>query len=272
VRRGPRGGPGDLQVRLARAEQLLADADVGAAEGPLAVLVSVLRHQLGRLGEVEPAPVRAGDGVPPLLDLDRAAPIIVGELELAIPALEQAVPTPLAEAGRQASSAVVETWLDDVALVDPRLGFWIQLAAAPVLELGAREVSLPKDWTGAACPCCGGGPQASAIAEESGEFMAGSPRSLVCGRCATWWSYPRVTCATCGEEDPRLVEGYLTQDRRWVRVDTCATCRSYIKTFDLRQPGAVHVIPLVDDIATLTLDVWAQHHGYSRPTTSLAGV
>jgi formate dehydrogenase accessory protein FdhE len=268
MRRGPRGGPAQLQIRLSRADHLLADAAPSVA-GPFSVLAAVLRHQLGRLDLVAPAPIHPGA---PLLDLAGAAPAIVAELPLTVAALADLVPAPLAEAGTQLSAAVVETWLDDPALVDPRLAFWVLAAAGPVLERGAASVSPPGDWQGAACPACGASPQASVIAEESGEFMAGSPRSLVCGRCATWWPYRRATCAGCGEEDPRLIEAFLDDGHRWVRVDTCATCRSYVKTFDLREPGAVDVVPLVDDVASLTLDVWAQQRGFTRSSTSLAGV
>ncbi|MDQ3738014.1 MAG: formate dehydrogenase accessory protein FdhE, partial [Actinomycetota bacterium] len=122
------------------------------------------------------------------------------------------------------------------------------------------------------CPVCGGQPQASVIAEESGEFMAGSPRSLVCGRCASWWPFSRATCAGCGEDDSRSIESFLVEEQRWVRVDTCATCRAYIKTFDFRERGAVDVVPLVDDVASLTLDVWVQGRGFTRSALSFAGV
>ena len=277
MRRGSRGGPGALEARLARAERLLGE-EVGAAHAPLSVLVAVLHHQQARAG-VAPVASRTDDGAFPLLDVQGAAPSMVQELGLAITALRAAVPPALGEAGNQLralapseSAAVVETWLDDMALVEPRLGFWVRVAAGPVLETGATGVAIPDEWKGAACPVCGGQPQASAIAEESGEFMAGSPRSLVCGRCAAWWPYPRVTCAVCGEDDPRLMESFIVEGGRSVRVDTCATCRGYIKTFDLRERGAVDLVPLVDDVATLALDVWAQQRGFSRSAPSLAGV
>lgn len=277
MRRGPRGGPGRFDARLARTQQHLA-AGAGAARDPLSVLATVLRHQLTR-AENLPSPVESPAEGFPRLDLAKATPVIVEELVAAVHALQPEVPTPLAEAGQRLqqltpgeAAAVVETWLDDTTLVEPRLGFWLQVAAAPVLEIAARAVALPDDWRGAACPVCGGLPRASAIAEESGEFMAGSPRSLVCGRCATWWPFARITCAACGEEDSRQISAYLAEPQSWARVDTCATCHSYVKTFDLRQPGAIDVIPLVDDVATLTLDLWAIDRGFSRPTPSLAGV
>jgi FdhE protein len=111
----------------------------------------------------------------------------------------------------------------------------------------------------------------SVIAEESGEFMGGSPRSLVCTRCASWWSFPRAICALCGQDDPRSMSGFLVPGNRVVRVDCCETCHGYVKTFDLRQAGAAEVVPLVDDVATLHLDLWARDRGFNRASLSLAG-
>lgn len=278
MRRRPRGGPGEFGSRLARAEQLLDQAS-GATRGPLSVLVAVLRYQRDRSTAAPVAPRQPDPEGFPLLDLDAAVPAVVEEVPSAVAALHDAVPEPLREAGAHLRTlepsplaAVVETWVDDVTLVDPRLGFWLRVAAAPVIELGARDIVVPDGWKGSACPVCGGQAQASVIAEESGEFMAGSPRSLVCGRCGSWWSFPRATCVGCGEEDPRSMESFLVEEQGRARVDTCATCRGYIKTFDLRERGGVEVIPLVDDVATLTLDIWAQQRGFTRSAASLAGV
>ncbi|MGH9246576.1 MAG: formate dehydrogenase accessory protein FdhE [Acidimicrobiales bacterium] len=289
MRRGPRGGPGDFDARLARAEKLAAAS--AAAREPLLVAMAVLRHQRQRAEEklVQSAADAAASGAAvsttrggfPRLYLTTCLFALRDELALAVGDLAASAPAPLAREGRVLAglppvlqAETIETWLDDPSLVDPRSGFWLGAAAAPILELAARAHGPVSDdeWRGAACPMCGGPPQASAIAEESGEFMAGSPRSLVCGRCATWWSYPRITCPSCGEEDPRRAESFLPGDRRWVRVDACETCRGYVKSFDLREQGAGDVVPLVDDIATLALDVWAQDRGFTRPTVSLAGV
>ena len=38
-------------------------------------------------------------------------------------------------------------------------------------------------------------------------------------------------------------------------LDTCPACHGYIKTFDLRAPGTKEVVPLVDDVAKLPLDL-----------------
>ena len=287
--RSGRGKPGDVAARLVRAERLAASD--GIAAGPLAMLVAVLRHHQARAGAdlirseagLLAASIDANRAAArfPLLDLDAGAGPVMAELDVAVEALVGSVPDLLAGAGRTLASwsgperrELVEAWLDDPSLVDPLLAFWVRVAAGPVLETAAVGAAVPssEQWRGSACPVCGGQAQVSVIAEESGEFLGGSPRSLVCGRCATWWSFPRAVCAVCGEEDPRNLGSYLVEDQRWVRVDACETCHGYVKTFDLREAGGRDAVPLVDDVATLTLDLWAGEQGLVRPAASFAGV
>jgi len=45
-----------------------------------------------------------------------------------------------------------------------------------------------------------------------------------------------------------------------------------VKTFDLREPGAPELVPLVDDVATVALDRWGHDQGVARPLVSFAGV
>lgn len=220
----------------------------------------------------------------PLLDLSRGAGSIVEEIGPAFSTLTAAgsnLPRPLAEAGADLTGRdlleqedLVTTWLDDPSLLDPRLALWISIAAGPILEGAAAKMDPPskEDWQGRACPMCGDVPQCSAIVEESGGFMQGAPRYLICGRCAGWWVFPRAVCPSCGEDDSRRISSYAADVWIWARVDACETCRVYVKTFDLRVKGAGDVVPLVDDVATLALDVWAHETGLERPRLSLAGV
>jgi formate dehydrogenase accessory protein FdhE len=284
------GGPGDFRERLDRARTI--ERSPAAAE-PLDFLVSVLDHQLGRSlqGGMRSSAARVSSGALearltdrwPLLDLTAAADPLVQEVSEAVRVLAGAppVPAPLAQSGRGLLAAgdgevrsLVEAWLDDPSLLDPRIGAWLRIAAAPLLELAAAGIDPPSrdEWSGPVCPMCGGAPQCSVIVEESGAFLQGSPRYLICARCAARWSFPRSVCVWCGEEDSRRLGPYSADGQDGVRIDACDTCRHYIKTFDLRVPGARQVVPLVDDIATLALDVWAHEQGMSRPALSLAGV
>jgi hypothetical protein len=270
----------------------------------LALVTSVLRFQAGRA----PAPavvaaagavtagadLRLAAGRFPLLDLAAAVAPIGAEIPLAVTALGAGLPEPLVAAGMALSETghpgdgrvgapspanpdrdgLVEAWLEDPAGPEAVLGFWVRVAAAPILEAARAAVATPQrdDWSGAACPACGGLAQVSVIAEESGEFMGGSPRSLVCGRCAGWWTFPRAICTWCSEADPRRLPSFVPDERRAVRVDGCETCASYVKTFDLREPGGAVMVPLVDDVATVSLDLWAHDQGLARPLVSFAGV
>lgn len=289
-RRG--GGPGDFAARLGRVERLLA-ADDGAAgaAAPLTLLGSVLRFQAGR---VRAAAVVAAVGAVaagaelrqaaerfPLLDLPAAVAPIAAEIPLAVAGLGTDLPDPLLAGGMALTGAtdeqregLVEQWLDDPATPEPVLGFWVRVAGGPILEGGRAAIGTPSrdEWTGAACPACGGPPQVSVIAEESGEFMGGSPRSLVCGRCAGWWTFPRMKCAWCGEGDPRRLPSFVPDEGKVARIDGCETCSSYVKTFDLREAGGIELVPLVDDVATVSLDLWANDQGLARHMVSFAGV
>ncbi|MDQ4027773.1 MAG: formate dehydrogenase accessory protein FdhE [Actinomycetota bacterium] len=289
--RATRGGPGDFKGRLARAAAIESSA---ATAGPLALLVRVLGHQLARSADpsVQAAGAQvAAEAIPnrlvqrfPLLDLAASVEAIVAELEPAVATLAHthiSMPAPLATIGRETIERpelerreLVATWIDDPSLLDSRLAQWVRVAAAPILEHAAGRVDPPSrdEWSGSACPACGDVPQASVIVEESGAFLQGAPRYLICARCASWWVFPRARCPSCGEDDSRRLGPYVADEWRWARIDACDTCRAYMKTFDLRDRGAREVIPLVDDVATLALDVWAHQMGFHRPALSLAGV
>lgn len=287
--KGRRGSPGDFESRLAR---VAAIEPSSATAAPLAFLSAVLHHQRDRAAATSVQATAAQVGANsisdrlvehfPLLDLAASVETVLEEIPAAVAALGQPVaPGPLEDAGKDLAARtkaeqreLVESWLDDPSLLDPRIAAWIAVAAGPVLELAAAEVKPPskEEWSGPACPACGGPPQVSVIREESGEFMAGSPRYLVCGRCALWWSFARATCPWCGEDDSRRVGSFSPEGKRLVRIDACDACRAYVKTFDLREPGGKDIVPLVDDVATLTLDVWAHEKGLQRPGVSLAGV
>jgi FdhE protein len=72
----------------------------------------------------------------------------------------------------------------------------------------------------------------------------------------------RVVCPNCGEEAFDRLPVYTAEDFPHVRIDACDTCRRYLKTIDLTKNGLA--VPLVDDIASLPLDLWAGERGYRR--------
>jgi len=45
-------------------------------------------------------------------------------------------------------------------------------------------------------------------------------------------------------------------------VEACDRCRSYIKTVDMTKSGRAE--PIVDEMASIPLDLWAQKQGYTN--------
>jgi len=117
--------------------------------------------------------------------------------------------------------------------------------------------------TGPRCPVCDGAPVVGVLREEG----HGARRRLVCGLCFTEWDYLRVVCVKCGEQRFEALPVFSAEQFPHARVDACDTCRSYLKTIDATKDG--RVVPVVDDLATIALDLWAQEQGYTRIRSNL---
>jgi FdhE protein len=55
-----------------------------------------------------------------------------------------------------------------------------------------------------------------------------------------------------------------------VRLECCDACRTYIKSVDLTKNGLAD--PLVDELASVPLDLWAREHGYDKLRPNLLGL
>jgi FdhE protein len=95
----------------------------------------------------------------------------------------------------------------------------------------------------------------------------GGQRSLVCSFCLGEWEFRRIVCPGCGEEDHAKLPVYTAEEFKHVRVECCDTCRNYIKTVDLTRNGLAD--PVVDEIASIPLDLWAQKQGYTKLQVNL---
>ena len=71
-----------------------------------------------------------------------------------------------------------------------------------------------------------------------------------------------MVCAACGEQTVEKLAVYTAEQFRHVRVEACDTCRYYIKTVDLTKHGLA--VPVVDELATVPLDLWAAEQGYTK--------
>jgi formate dehydrogenase maturation protein FdhE len=135
-------------------------------------------------------------------------------------------------------------------------------------QVGVRPAGRHLPPAARACPFCAGRPQLSVLAPGGAEAPPG--RSLVCATCLTTWPFPRVLCAHCGEEREDKLPYFHSPDHDAVRVEACDTCRRYLKGIDLSRNGLA--VPLVDEVASAVLDVWAREKGYAKIELNLVGM
>jgi len=116
-------------------------------------------------------------------------------------------------------------------------------------------------WTGPApylCPFCKRRPGLGVLRP----LGDGGQRSLVCSFCLAEWEFRRIVCPGCGEENHAKLPVYTAEELKHVRVEACDSCRSYIKTVDMTKSGRAE--PIVDEMASIPLDLWAQKQGYTK--------
>jgi len=116
------------------------------------------------------------------------------------------------------------------------------------------------------CPLCSAKPQVGVLRPEGD----GAKRSLICSLCATEWDFRRLICPACGEEDVHKLAVYSAKEFGYVRVEACDTCRRFLNTVDLTKNG--NAIPVVDELATIPLSLWATEQGYTKIQPNLLGI
>ena len=138
---------------------------------------------------------------------------------------------------------------------------------AVVTSIALEDSKQPADWTQSTCFACGGTPQVAVLRDLPD---AVGHRSLMCSMCATEWRFRRLTCPHCGESEADKLPVHTAESIDHVRVDACTTCSRYIKTVDLRNDG--NAVPLVDELATVELDMWAQDEGLVKLRANVLGL
>ncbi|HEU4688874.1 MAG TPA: formate dehydrogenase accessory protein FdhE [Vicinamibacterales bacterium] len=115
-------------------------------------------------------------------------------------------------------------------------------------------------WRRRYCPTCASLP---AMAQLAGEEH-GRQRWLSCGCCATRWQFKRTCCPFC-ESDSQRLESVVIEGESGLRIDHCASCGGYIKTYD----GVGNESLMLSDWCSLHLDVLAADRGLKRLAASL---
>ena len=174
------------------------------------------------------------------------------------------------EAMRLVSAAVrqdaeaIELLAEERGIEPGALASVAHLAAFPLLNSWgqALESRILPAWPHGYCPVCAAWP---IFAERRGLDRS---RRLRCGRCASEWTVQWLYCIYCGERNHERL-GALAPDEpgEVIRVETCASCRGYLKSFATLQGFSPFEL-LLQDLETVELDLVALDRGYHRPTES----
>lgn len=258
------------QRRISRAEELAVQHPLVAEILRFYVVIARFQESLGAaknasLGGFAPAAEAFSRPLP------RSA---VDRFQEFLAVVGQSAPQPLCDAARELHRG------DGNKDLELLTGFWTS-ATNGDLPLGpsdffARAFLQPYGeqlraqstlhWNGPApsvCPFCRRKPGLGVLRP----LGDGGQRSLVCSFCLGEWEFRRIVCPACGEENHSDLPVYTAEEFKHVRVEACERCRCYIKTVDLTKNGRAQ--PVVDEIASLPLDLWAQKQGYTKLQVNL---
>jgi FdhE protein len=192
--------------------------------------------------------------------------------------IEEHAPPPLSASAGQLKAKGPESWNDVLTrfweaepnfeeALDPAAALISWVFLQPYAEhLAELAAPFAAEGTPSCCPFCSRNPQVGVLRQEGD----GAKRSLICSLCAHEWEYRRIVCPACGEENVNKLAVYSTEKFPQVRVEACDTCHSYIKSVDLTKDG--HAVPVVDELATVPLNLWAADHGYAKLQPNLLGL
>jgi len=115
--------------------------------------------------------------------------------------------------------------VDDLRFLGLRLG-------NPVFELYADKLKHRIEegkWSKGFCPVCGSSPAMAYLREDDGK------RILWCQFCSTQWSFMRLKCPFCSNDDQKTLRYFFTDEDDPHRVYVCDRCKRYLKTVDQRK-------------------------------------
>lgn len=165
-----------------------------------------------------------------------------------------------------AQARLVTYWNGDISAREDYLS---RCLLRPYVEvLRAHDLAPGRLHRQGFCPFCGGAPSIGAL-KWAGESEAGL-RLLVCGLCGLEWNFNRIRCPACQEDSPDKLPVFRSNAHPTVRIEACETCRQYVKSIDLTVDA--RPIAEVDELLSLSMDLWAADEGYTRIEPGLAGL
>ncbi len=120
-----------------------------------------------------------------------------------------------------------------------------------------------KIWPHGHCPYCGSPALLSYLTEKEGKRMN------ACSTCLGIYRVPRIQCPYCLEEKQSKLTYFTSDTDADCHVSLCKKCQLYIKIVDMREHEVFAPHALLDDFATLTLDILAAQQGAEKGALSL---
>ena len=154
----------------------------------------------------------------------------------------------------------IDRMADELGLDKKVFSFLIQSSIKPSIEAGMEQLRSeldPETWLKGHCPVCGSLPSLSLLKEEVGK------RYLLCSFCGYQWRIDRMFCPFCNNKDQESLHYLFAEGEEAYRIDLCEKCHQYIKTIDYRKLEEQDIV--LEDLATLHLDILAAQKGYKRP-------
>ncbi len=186
------------------------------------------------------------------------------DLSRALPSLVDLVgrvgPAALAETGARIAPAEFDSLMQE---------HWEAVTDCSTREFYTRallEIYASKLPGGLDCPWCCGLPQVGCLRTQGD----GQALDLVCALCFRRRNFPRSECPACDESRESKLVAYTTETFTHLRMRACDSCRGYFLIVDLEKD--LDAIPEVDELAGLSLDLWAQEHGYRKFQPNIAGI
>ena len=288
--------PEPARVFADRALRLREKAAGHAMRDYFLLLALVCEAQHARLQRYPAVPLpgaaqaaAAQDSAAPLLDAERwpRAPEWRAELRALLAQVLGQLPSDSpARAGVQAVAALADDAIEQQAdrlLCGITLG--LDLAAAPLIAAGLQlYFTHLASATGAAlgqpfhpaenatrCPCCASPPTASIT--RLGGAQEGQ-RYLHCALCSAQWHMPRIQCTHClatqgihYQSLQPVGQAQPSATKPAVEAETCDACRHYLKIVHVESD--LHVEPVADDLASITLDLLVSDAGFERHGSNL---
>jgi formate dehydrogenase maturation protein FdhE len=258
----------EFERRAARAELVLREAPT--AEEPLRFAAGLYRVQARAAAAIETS--HADNPLTGHLDddadrlLSAASSVVRYAAEEGPEALSQEARGRQTDLPSTARARLLVYWAGDRSSTEDYLS---RAILRPYVEL-LRVINRAPDRVHrrGQCPFCGGLPWIAARRDAS--TMEGARRMLGCALCGGEWLFGRILCPSCFEGDPDKLPSFQSDKHPNVRIEACETCHRYVKSLDLSEDA--RPIPEVDDLVSLSMDLWAVDQGFTRVEPGLAGL